>query len=141
MFNNNTYPAYVSEDHVDEILGELTELADNRDWVQAMWASSSAKLNNLRDELTDFVRDSSDVTDARAILEALCEQFALDAEREVTARLTITVNVVANAPYTMSIDEVSQALADINVEIESWNTDLDISTDVADIYVEDLQEQ
>ena len=141
MFNTNTYPAYVSEDHVDEILGIMTDVSDNAYYWQQRHADVAKQLNSLHSELNDFVRDNSGTTDAHAILEALCEQFALDAEREVTARLTITVNVVANAPYTMSIDEVSQALADLNVEIESWNTDLDISTDVADIYVEDLQEQ
>ena len=140
MFNNNTYPAYVSEDHVDEILGIMTDVSDNAYYWQQRHADVAKQLNSLHSELNDFVRDNSGTTDAHAILEALCEQFALDAEREVTARITITANVVVTAPYTMSLDEVSQALSDINIDMDSWNSDLDISFDVDDIFVSDVEE-
>ena len=140
MFNNNTYPAYVSEDHVDEILGIMTDVSDNAYYWQQRHADVAKQLNSLHSELNDFVRDNSGTTDAHAILEPLCEQFALDAEREVTARITITANVVVTAPYTMSLDEVSQALSDINIDMDSWNSDLDISFDVDDIFVSDVEE-
>ena len=140
MFNNNTYPAYVSEDHVDEILGIMTDVSDNAYYWQQRHADVAKQLNSLHSELNDFVRDNSGTTDAHAILEALCEQFALDAEREVTARITITANVIVTAPYTMSLDEVSQALSDINIDMDSWNSDLDISFDVDDIFVSDVEE-
>lgn len=140
MYTHAVNNYFVSEEFLDDALAELTELADNRDWVQAMWASSSAKLNNLRDELTDFVRDSSDVTDARAIIEALCDRFALDATREVQTRVTIEVNVTADAPYTMTKSEIIEALSNLIIDIDSYDSDMEIHFDVVDTYVDEIQE-
>ena len=140
MFNSNTYPAYVSEDFVDEILGELTELADSRDSNFTMWQTAATQVRVLKSDLEDFVRDAHGSTDARAIIEALCDRFALDATREIQTTIHIQVNITADAPYTMSRNEISQALSNVIVDLDSYDTDMDVHFDVVDIYVDSIQE-
>ena len=132
-----TFDTFIPSDFIslDDALGELTELMDQRDYHQMMRKSTVDQLENIRNGLNEFVKENHGATDAVALIEALCEEFALDASRRVTATVNVQFNVVVDAPYTKTIDEVEEDISGLDYKVDIRYTS---GYDVIDAYVEDI---
>ena len=120
---------------LDDALAELTELADQRDYHQMMRKSTVDQLENIRNGLNEFVKNSHGATDASALIEALCEEFALDASRRVTATVTVQYNIIVDAPYSKTIEEVEEDISGLDYKVDiRYMSDYD----VIDAYIEDI---
>lgn len=108
MFTDNSL--FVS---LDDAFAEMTELAEQRDYNKMMWDRASEALRLTRESMETFVRENHGATDAPALIEALCEEFGLDMTRRVTATVNVTYTVYVDAPFTKTIDEVEQDIADL----------------------------
>lgn len=120
---------------LDDALAELTELMDQRDYHQMMRKSTVDQLENIRNGLQEFVKENHDATDARALIESLCEEFCLDASRRVTATVNVQYTIIVEAPYTKSIDDVEIDIAGLDYKVDIRHMS---DYDVVDAYVEDI---
>lgn len=139
-----TFDTFIPSDFIslDDALGELTELMDQRDYHQMMRKSTVDQLENIRNGLNEFVKENHGATDATALIEALCEEFALDATRRVSATVNVQFTVYVDAPYTKTIDEVEEDIAGLDYKCDTrYNNGYDyIDVVVEDVSVDDISE-
>ena len=133
MFTTSTYPPVIS---IDDTLAELTELMDQIEYQKLMLRTSNDQLTNIRNGLREFVKENHHVTDGPALIEALCEEFDIDASRRVSATVTVTYNVIVDAPYTKTIDEVDEEIGGLDYRVDIRHMS---DYDVIDAYVDDIE--
>ena len=120
---------------LDDALAELTDLSDQLESARSLYIPVRNALDDITKRLNQFVKDSHGATDAPALIEALIEEFGLDASRRVNATVTVSYNIIVDAPYSKTIDEVEEDISGLDYRVDiRYMSDYN----VIDAYVEDI---